>query len=112
MKITTHMETEACIFCNSLGGSATLDALLPQPKSPSPLPLSPTKLALPKRGEGENPGGCVTQGSSFLATAGLICETRFGVFQDGAEKVEGAMKIFEFRFWIFDLWKQKKEFYD
>jgi hypothetical protein len=69
---------------------------------PSTPYLSGPKLVLPKRGEGEIPGGrvCVpnaatiwipqftkplrgtwSQGSSFLATAGLICETRFGVFK-------------------------------
>jgi hypothetical protein len=42
--------------------------------------------------------GRFTQGSSFLATAGLICETRFGVFKmvrRGREwwaKVEGVVK--------------------
>jgi hypothetical protein len=50
----------------------------------------------------------LTQGSSFLATAGLICETRFGVFQFAAEKVEGAVNIFDFRILIFDMPNQKK----
>jgi hypothetical protein len=48
---------------------------------------------------GKTRAGALTQGSSFLATAGLICETRFGVFKmagdknpgGGAEKVEGAV---------------------
>ena len=60
--------------------------------SPSPLPLSPSDGEREKR-----PRSLLTQGSSFLATAGLICETRFGVFKmagdrkpgGGAEKVEG-----------------------
>ena len=52
----------------------------------------------PRRRRGElKTGGVLTQGSSFLATAGLICETRFGVFKmagdrkpdGGAEKGEG-----------------------
>jgi hypothetical protein len=30
---------------------------------------------------GKTRAGVLTQGSSFLATAGLICETRFGVFK-------------------------------
>jgi hypothetical protein len=51
------------------------------PLTPAPLPVG--------RGEGEIPGGRLTQGSSVqaglatLATAGLICETRFGVFKMG-----------------------------
>src|SRR5262249_11608103 len=71
----------------------------------SPLPLSSEA-----KERGKIPGGPLTQGSSFLATAGLICETHFGVFKmaglqschpygisvwrdfaasGGAEKVEG-----------------------
>ena len=40
----------------------------------SPLPLSSEAEE-----RGEIPGDVLSQGSSFLATAGLICETRFGV---------------------------------
>ena len=75
-----------------------------------PLPYPST----PRRRRGElKAGGVLTQGSSFLATAGLICETRFGVFEmaglqsgqpygvsvwrdevagGGAEEVEGVVK--------------------
>ncbi len=87
-------------------------------KSPSPCPL-PDRTGPAKTGEGEIPGGrvCVpnaatiwmpqftkplrgtwSQGSSFLATAGLICETRLGVFKmarRGREwwaKVEGIVR--------------------
>ena len=58
---------------------------------PLTLSLSPTEPILPKRGEGKIPGDVLTQGSSFLATAGLICETRFGVFKMDEDK-----KIFGF----------------
>jgi hypothetical protein len=51
-----------------------------------PLPLPPL---LQGKGEGKIPGGRVTQGSSFLATAGLICETRFGVFKMAQRKLMG-----------------------
>src|ERR1043165_7152995 len=36
---------------------------------------------LPSQGDGKIAEGVLTQGSSFLTTAGLICETRFGVFR-------------------------------
>jgi hypothetical protein len=49
-----------------------------RPLTPAPLP---DRAGPAKTGRGRNPGGPLTQGSSFLATAGLICETRFGVFK-------------------------------
>jgi hypothetical protein len=48
--------------------------------SSPPFPLSSTEPVLPNEERGMKTGGRVTQGSSFLATAGLISETRFGVF--------------------------------
>jgi hypothetical protein len=47
----------------------------------SPFPLSSTEPVLPNEERGMKTGGRVSEGSlSDSATAGLICETRFGVF--------------------------------
>jgi hypothetical protein len=67
-------------------------------------------------GRGKNSGGRVTQGgvrSSLTLGYNHVIPTGFQFGGDeesggGAEKVEGTMKIFEFRFWIFDLRRQKK----
>ena len=59
---------------------ARLADVLWQP--PLPFPLSSTEPVLPNEERRMKIRGRVTQGSlSDSATAGLICETRFGVFK-------------------------------